>query len=310
MLSHTAVAMPETVAETVRPENCSLPSPRPLQWVIRCPASMKSDMHPMLNIAVRAARRGGSIIVRNLGRVDAADVTQKTYNEFVTEVDRQAEASILETIYRAYPHHSFLAEESGAQGEGDYVWVIDPLDGTTNFVHGFPVFSVSIALKVKGHLELGVIYDPLRQEIFTAVRGQGAQLNDRRIRVSRQRGLTGALLGTGFPFRELDALDSYLAIFRELITRTAGIRRTGSAAIDLAYVACARLDGFWEFGLKEWDMAAGALIIREAGGFVYDPLGGDDYLKMGDVVAGSEKVVQALLRTLHPHLPRSRRPEA
>lgn len=256
----------------------------------------------MLNIAVRAARQAGSIIVRNLGRVDAADVSRKGYNEFVTQVDKQAEAGIIETIHRAYPHHSFLAEESGTHGNDDYVWVIDPLDGTTNFIHGFPVFSVSIALKYKGQLEQGVVYDPLRQEIFSATRGQGAQLNERRIRVSRLRGLEGALLGTGFPYRQLNDLDTYLAIFRELLTKTAGIRRAGSAAIDLAYVACGRLDGFWEFGLKEWDMAAGALLIREAGGFVADFSGEDDFLEIGNVVTGNAKIFEQILKAVQAHM--------
>ncbi len=259
-------------------------------------------MQPALNIAVRAARRAGSIIVRNLGRVDASAISRKGVNDFVTVVDRQAEAEIIDTIHRAYPSHAVLAEESGLQGADEHVWVIDPLDGTTNFMHGFPVFSVSIALKLKGRLELGVVYDPLRQELFTASRGQGAQLNDRRIRVSRQRGLEGALLGTGFPYRQLKDLDSYLAIFRELLTRTAGIRRPGSAAIDLAYVACGRLDGFWEFGLKEWDMAAGALLIQEGGGIVTDVHGDALYLETGHIVAGAPRVSQALLRVLQPYI--------
>lgn len=255
-------------------------------------------MHPLVNIAVRAARRAGAIIVRNLGRVDAADADRKGYNDLVSEVDREAEAAIIETIHRAYPTHSILAEESGAHGRADYLWVIDPLDGTTNFLHGFPVFSVSIAIKYKGRLEHGVVYDPLRQEIFSASQGRGAQLNDRRIRVSRCRALGDALLGTGFPFRDLQHLDTYLAVFRELLTSSAGIRRAGSAALDLAYVACGRLDGFWEFGLKEWDMAAGALLIVEAGGFVSDFEGQDRYLDAGHVVAGVDKVHAAILRAV------------
>jgi myo-inositol-1(or 4)-monophosphatase len=255
-------------------------------------------MHPLVNIAVRAARRAGAIIMRNLGRIDAADAGRKGYNDLVSEVDREAEAAIIETIHRAYPTHSILAEESGAHGQADYLWVIDPLDGTTNFLHGFPVFSVSIAIKYKGRLEHGVVYDPLRQEIFSASQGRGAQLNDRRIRVSRCRALRDALLGTGFPFRDLEHLDTYLAVFRELLTSSAGIRRAGSAALDLAYVACGRLDGFWEFGLKEWDMAAGALLIVEAGGFVSDFEGQDRYLDTGHVVAGVDKVHAAILRAV------------
>ncbi len=258
-------------------------------------------MHATLNIAVRAARRAGGIIIRHLGRVDASAVSRKGANDFVTEVDHQAEAAIVDTIHRAYPNHAVLAEESGRHGTDEHVWIVDPLDGTTNFMHEFPVFSVSIAFQVRGRLEVGVVYDPLRQELFTATRGQGAQLNDRRIRVSRQRGLEGALLGTGFPYRQMKDLDSYMAIFRELLTRTAGIRRPGSAALDLAYVACGRLDGFWEFGLKEWDMAAGALLIRESGGFVTGASDDEDYLLSGNIVAGAERVHAAILRTVRAH---------
>ncbi len=257
-------------------------------------------MHPIVNIAVKAARRAGSIIVRHVGRVNASDISVKGYNDYVTEVDRQAESAIVETIRHAYPGHGILAEESGAHGTGDHVWVIDPLDGTTNFMHGFPVFSVSIGVKYRDRMEHGVVYDPLRQELFTATRGEGAQLNDRRIRVSRSKGLNQALLGTGFPFREMERLDNYLAVFRELLKSTAGIRRAGSAALDLAYVASGRLDGFWEFGLKEWDMAAGALLILEAGGFVADCDGSDRYLESGNIVAGTEKVkagIDAVLRS-------------
>lgn len=259
-------------------------------------------MHPLVNMAIRAARRAGSIIVRNFGRVDAADAVRKGYNDFVSEVDRQAEAAIIDTIHKAYPGHGILAEESGAHGQAEYVWVIDPLDGTTNFLHGFPVFSVSIGVKHKGRLEHGVVYDPLRQEIFSASHGGGAQLNDRRIRISRCRSLKDALLGTGFPFRELKHLDVYMGIFRELLTKTVGIRRPGSAALDLAYVACGRLDGFWEFGLKEWDIAAGALLVREAGGFISDFSGNEDYLSSGDVVCGTDKVFPALLSIIQERL--------
>ena len=260
-------------------------------------------MHPMLNIAVRAARRAGDIIVRHLDRVQGLSVRAKTRNDFVTEVDQLAEAAIIDTLLKAYPGHSILAEESGVQGDNPYRWVIDPLDGTTNFLHGFPQFAVSIALKHKGVIEQGVIYDPLRNELFTATRGEGALLNNRRIRVSRQPGLEGALLGTGFPFREKAYLDTYLATFKTLIEGTAGIRRAGAAALDLAYVACGRLDGFWEFGLKEWDMAAGALLITEAGGMVGDMHGGDTYLQTGAIVGGTPKVFLELLKRIKPHLP-------
>ena len=255
-------------------------------------------MHPLVNIAVRAARQAGAIIVRNLDRVSASDAIRKGHNDFVTEVDRQAEAAIIQTIRKAYPDHSILAEESGAQGGSEYQWIIDPLDGTTNFLHGFPVFSVSIAVSYRGRLQHAVVYDPLRQEIFSASRGSGAQMNDRRIRVSRCRSMDDALLGTGFPFRNLDKLGVYLRVFEELLTRTAGIRRAGSAALDLAYVACGRLDGFWEFGLKEWDMAAGALLIKEAGGFVSDFKGEDGFLHSGHIVAGTDHVFRSLQKTV------------
>ncbi|HLA74901.1 MAG TPA: inositol-1-monophosphatase [Gammaproteobacteria bacterium] len=259
-------------------------------------------MHPMLNIAVRAARSAGNIIARAVDRVDTFNVALKSQNDFVTEIDHQAEQEIIKVIRKAYPNHGILAEESGAQNGDEYIWVIDPLDGTTNFLHGFPQFSVSIGIKYKGQLEQGVVYDPLRQELFTATRGGGAQLNDRRLRVSRAKGLEGALLGTGFPFKHQQHLDPYLNTFRALFPMTAGIRRAGSAALDLAYVAAGRLDGFWEIGLSEWDMAAGILIIQEAGGMVSDFSGGNDYLETGNVVAGTPRVYKAMLETIAPHL--------
>lgn len=255
-------------------------------------------MHPLLTIAVRAAREAGKVIVREMDRVDALDVTTKGLNDYVSEVDRRAERAIITTVRRSYPDHAILGEETGADGTDDHVWVIDPLDGTTNYLHGFPVFSVSIAVKYRGKVEHAVVFDPLRNELFTASRGRGAQLNSHRIRVSRRTGLEGALLGTGFPFRDLKDLDAYLAIFRELLTKTAGIRRPGSAALDLAYVACGRLDGFWEYGLKEWDMAAGTLLIQEAGGAVSDFEGGEAYLASGNVVGGGLRVQGAILEVV------------
>jgi len=262
-------------------------------------------VHPMLNIAVRAARAGGNVILRYVDRVDTVNVSTKAYNDYVTEVDRQAERTIIDVIHKAYPDHSVLAEESGGNERGDYVWVIDPLDGTTNFIHGFPQFAVSIALQYRGRLEQAVVYDPLRTEVFTATRGEGARLNERRIRVSRCAVLRDALLGTGFPFRRLSELDAYLETFRALIPRSAGIRRAGSAALDLAYVAAGRLDGFWEFGLQPWDMAAGALLVQEAGGIVTDLSGESGYLESGDILAASPKVHRAILKhlrqTSEPH---------
>jgi myo-inositol-1(or 4)-monophosphatase len=252
-------------------------------------------VHPLLNIAIRAAREAGKVILRELDRVDALDVTTKGLNDYVSEVDRRAEQAVITTIRRSYPDHAVLGEESGLEGRSDHVWVIDPLDGTTNYLHGFPVFSVSIGVKYRGRVEHAVVFDPLRNELFTATRGSGAQLNSRRIRVTRRPGLEGALLGTGFPYRDLEHLDAYLAIFRDLLVRSAGIRRAGSAALDLAYVACGRLDGFWEFGLHEWDMAAGTLMIQEAGGAVTDVVGGDRFLASGNVVGGGLRVHGAIL---------------
>jgi len=260
-------------------------------------------VQPLLNIAVRAARRAGDVIIRSLNRLESLTVTSKGRNDFVTEVDQAAEAEIIATVRRHYPHHAFLAEESGSSGENETVWIIDPLDGTTNFLHGFPVFAVSIAVQQRGRLEIGVIYDPMRQEVFTAARGAGAHLENHRMRVSRQRGLEGALLATGFPFREDERYaDNYFAMFRMLASMTAGIRRPGSAALDLAYVACGRVDGFWEMGLKPWDTAAGTLMIREAGGRV-GTLGGDEYRLGANIVAGAPKVYEELISALAPHVP-------
>ncbi|WP_031432982.1 inositol monophosphatase family protein [Methylomarinum vadi] len=259
-------------------------------------------MHPMLNIAVRAARNAGDLIQRSADNIDRLTINQKSKYDYASEVDYQAEREIIRVIRNAYPEHAILAEESGEHEGNDYVWVIDPLDGTTNFLHGFPQYSVSIALKVKGKIELGVIYDPGRDELFTAERGGGAMLNNRRIRVARQASLQGALLGTGFPFRSEEHLDDYLAMFRSLCAATSGIRRPGSAALDLAYVAAGRLDGFWEIGLKEWDMAAGVLLIQEAGGVVTDFSFNSHYLQSGNIIAGNPKMHQLIYQHIEPHV--------
>jgi len=259
-------------------------------------------MHPTLNIAVRAARSAGNVIIRNLGRLDSLSVHTKDRNDFVTEVDKQAEQEIIYILHKAFPDHSILAEESGAHQGNDYQWIIDPLDGTTNFLHGFPQFAVSIALRHKGRLEQGVVYDPLRQELFTASRGGGAMLNDRRIRVTNRKSLDGALLGTGFPFKSQQHLEAYLDMFRALFPHTAGIRRPGSAALDLSYVAAGRLDGFWEIGLNIWDMAAGVLLIQEAGGLSSDFVGGSNHLESGNLVAGNPKLFAEILKTIRPHV--------
>jgi myo-inositol-1(or 4)-monophosphatase len=259
-------------------------------------------MHPYLNTAVKAARRAGDIIVRGLSRFEGMETASKGLNDFVTNIDLAAEAAIIETLRDAYPHHAFLAEESGASGEGEVVWIIDPLDGTTNFMHGFPTFAVSIACQMAGRMEHAVIYDPMRQEIFSASRGSGAYLESKRLRVSRQRTLDGALIGTGFPYRDnLHLLDPYMGMMKAVMQRAAGLRRPGSAALDLAYVAAGRTDGFWEIGLKAWDTAAGTLLIREAGGLVAT-LDGGEYKQNGNIVAGNPRVFNELLEALAPYL--------
>jgi myo-inositol-1(or 4)-monophosphatase len=264
-------------------------------------STLRAEMHGMVNIAIRAARRAGELMVRQLNQLESLKVVEKGKNELVTQVDEAAEAAIVEVIRDHYPDHSILAEESGATGDHEYEWVIDPLDGTTNYVHGFPVFSVSIAVMRAGELEHGVVYDPLRQEIFSATRGQGAQLDGRKIRVSKRTHLQQALISTGFPYRDnLKHIDSYLEMLRAVMLETVGVRRPGSAALDLCYVAAGRVDGFWELGLSKWDIAAGALIIREAGGRISDFRGGDGYLDTGNVVTGNPKIYAALSKLLAP----------
>ncbi len=260
-------------------------------------------MQALLNTAVKAARKGGDTALRYLNRIGDIEVRSKARNEFVTQVDHAAEAAIISSIRERYPHHGILAEESGHHAGDECTWIIDPLDGTTNYIHGFPVFSVSIAVKVRGQLEAGVVYDPCRQELFTAIRGGGAQLDGRRIRVSAWQGLEGALIGTGFPYRSNNEwLPRYMPMLQAVMENTAGVRRPGSAALDLSYVAAGRLDGFWEFGLSIWDIAAGALMIREAGGMIASLTPGQDVLETGNVIAGSPRVCEALHRLLASHL--------
>ncbi len=259
-------------------------------------------MQPMLNIAVRAARSAGDYIVRKLNRLPEIQVETKARNDYVSEVDREAEARIIDTLLKAYPKHGILAEESGETIGGEpYRWIIDPLDGTTNFLHGFPHFAVSIACQREDRLLHAVIYDPTKQELFTASRGDGANLNNRRLRVSSIKTTTGALLATGFPFKHHEQLDVFLKLFSEFFTTACDIRRAGSAALDLAYVAAGRLDGFWEDGLNAWDIAAGALIIREAGGIITDYNGDDGYLELGQVIAGNPKILTEMLRKIRQH---------
>ena len=262
-------------------------------------------MHTALNIAIKAARRAGQIINRASNDIELLKVSSKQPNDFVTEVDKAAEKAIIETLQEAYPGYGILAEESGlsAGQDSEYQWIIDPLDGTTNFIHGMPQYAVSIALAKSGIVEQAVVFDPNRNELFTASKGAGAFLNERRIRVSRRTRLGEALIGTGFPYRMFDKIDLYLAIFKELAEKTAGQRRPGAASLDLAYVACGRYDGFWEFGLSPWDMAAGALLISEAGGLVSDLRGDANYLETGNLIAGTPKVFAPLLKLIDGNLP-------
>ncbi|MBI5918228.1 MAG: inositol monophosphatase [Nitrosomonadales bacterium] len=259
-------------------------------------------MHPMLNIAVKAARRAGNLIHRAADKIDHLTVTKKSHSDYVSEVDRAAEQSIIETLLDAYPNHAILAEESGTQGDSEFVWIIDPLDGTTNFLHGFPQYAVSIALQQNGVLTQAVIYDPTKNDIFTATRGRGAFLNDRRIRVSKRIHLADALIGTGFPYTNFDHEEAYIAIFREFMQKTSGLRRPGAASLDLAWTAAGRFDGFFETGLKPWDIAAGCLLITEAGGMVSDLSGNDSFLKSGHICAGSPKIHEQMLEIIKPHL--------
>ncbi len=264
-------------------------------------------MHPLLNTAIKAARRAGSVILRHLDQLERLTIETKGRNDFVSQVDRQAEALIIEVIRTAYPDHAILAEESGYQQGNDYQWIIDPLDGTTNYLHGYPQFAVAIALQHRGRLEQAVVFDPLRNELFTASRGSGAQLNERRMRVSHVGSMKFALLGTGFPFRAEKHLETWIDTFRVLLTRSSGVRRAGSAALDLAHVACGRLDGFWEFGLSPWDIAAGCLLIEEAGGLISDLAGGQRFLETGNVIAGNPRIYGKLVPLVQHELPQDLR---
>ncbi|WP_339897846.1 inositol monophosphatase family protein [uncultured Gilvimarinus sp.] len=263
-------------------------------------------MEPMLNIALRAARKAGELIERAAERVDLVSIEEKGRNDFVTEVDKAAEKEIIYHLKKAYPDHSIIGEEGGSQpgANTDVEWIIDPLDGTTNFIHGIPQYSVSIACRIKGQLEHAVVYDPIKREEFTASRGRGATLNGRRIRVSSRRGLPGALIGTGIPFSgyALENISPYLAALQEIAGQTSGIRRPGSAALDLAYVAAGRFDAFWEMNLNSWDMAAGILLVKEAGGLVSDFHGGHGYMDSGNVVCGGPKVFKPILQIVKKHM--------
>ncbi len=261
-------------------------------------------MHPMLNIAVRAARKAGNLIAKHYETPDAVEASQKGSNDFVTNVDREAERLIIEVIRKSYPQHTIITEESGelAGEDKDVQWVIDPLDGTTNFIKRFPHFSVSIAVRIKGRTEVAVVYDPMRNELFSAARGQGAQLNGYRLRGSTARDLDGTILATGFPFKVKQHAAPFINMVAKLFTECADFRRTGSAALDLAYVAAGRTDGYFEIGLKPWDFAAGELLVREAGGLVTDFTGGHGYITSGNIVAGNPRVVRAMLASIRDEL--------
>ncbi|WP_409422714.1 inositol-1-monophosphatase [Pseudaeromonas sp. ZJS20] len=264
-------------------------------------------MHPMLNIAVRAARNAGQVIAKNFGDHANVQTAEKAKNDLVTNVDREAEQAIVSTLLKAYPDHSIIGEEFGVQGNADseYQWIIDPLDGTTNFVKGIPHIAVSIALRVKGRTEVGVVFDPLRNELFTASRGNGAQLNGYRIRVGQSKSLDGTVLATSFPHRHRHYLDAYKKMFDGIFTECADIRRAGTASLDLAYVAAGRVDGYWEMCLKPWDLAAGELIAREAGALATDFVGGHNFYTSGNIVCGNPRVVKCLLAKIREDLPES-----
>ena len=259
-------------------------------------------MHPTLNIAVKAARRAGSIITRASEDIGSLTVNDKSYNDFVTEVDLASEKEIIRVLKVAYPDHAFLGEESGLSHQADNIWIIDPLDGTTNFLHGFPQYCISIALEEKGEITQAAIYDPNRNDLFTATKGQGAYLNQRRMRVSNKSKLKESILGTGFPFRDFQHLPVYLKIFEEVVRGTSGIRRPGSAALDLAYVAAGWFDGFFEINLSKWDIAAGGLLVTEAGGIVSDFSEKDGWLESGNIVATNPKIYDPLIKIIQSHI--------
>ena len=259
-------------------------------------------MHPTLNIAVKAARRAGSIITRASEDIGSLTINDKSYNDFVTEVDLASEKEIIRVLKTSYPDHAFLGEESGLSHQADNVWIIDPLDGTTNFLHGFPQYCISIALEQKGEITQAVIYDPNRNDLFTATKGQGAYLNQRRMRVSNKSKLKESILGTGFPFRDFQHLPVYLKIFEEVVRGTSGIRRPGSAALDLAYVAAGWFDGFFEINLSKWDIAAGGLLVTEAGGIVSDFSEKDGWLESGNIVATNPKIYDPLVKIIQSHI--------
>ncbi len=257
-------------------------------------------MNPFLNTAIKAARLAGRVISYNAEQLDRLNVTAKGHADFVSEVDHQAEQEIIHAVREAYPEHAIFAEESGKSAGNEFEWIIDPLDGTTNFLHGIPQYAVSIAMRENGVLKVAVVFDPIKDELFTAAKGEGALLNDRRIRVSGTKDMEFSLLATGFPYKDMKNLDLWTDCFRSLLPETSGVRRAGSAALDLAWVAAGRYDGFWEFDLNTWDIAAGVLLIQEAGGMVSEVDGGRDYLESGDIMVANPVIYRKMLRKLTP----------
>lgn len=255
-------------------------------------------MHPLMNIAIKAARSASKIILRATDRLDTIQVTEKKFNDFVTEVDKNAEQEIINIIHDSYPDHAILGEESGESGKSDYTWIIDPIDGTNNFFHGHPHFCISIGIKFKNTIEHGLIYDPLRNELFTATRGAGAYLNDRRIRVAQRKQFAGSIISSGFGNKLIENVSDYLKILTTILPQATGIRQSGSAALDLAYVASGRIDGFWAMALSPWDIAAGVVIIKEAGGIVDDFDGNGKYMETGNVIAGNQNIFNLILQII------------
>lgn len=253
-------------------------------------------MHPTINIAIKAARKAGDIILRYHNQIELLNIKNKAKNDFVSEIDKASETEIINEIHEAFPEHSILAEETGEITKDiKYQWIIDPLDGTNNYLHKYPHYAISIAMYERDKAKHCVIYDPFKEELFYASRGMGAYLNDNRIRVSNTKEMQNALIGTGFPFRNADFLTKYLEIFAEIHPKVTDIRRSGSAALDLAYIAAGRLDGFWEFGLNKWDIAAGILLIKEAGGFISDFSGKNNLFAENGIIAGNEDCFKELL---------------
>lgn len=266
--------------------------------------SSSVQLHPMLNIAIKAARTAGSLINRASLDLESLKVSTKGPNDFVTEVDAACEQAIIDTLLQAYPQHGIHGEETGrvhGNSQSDYIWIIDPLDGTTNFLHGLPIYCTSIALAFKGQVQQAVVYDPNRNDLFYASKGKGAFLNDKRLRVSKRIRLSDSLIGTGFPFRSGDAFDEYMTVFAQVMKACAGLRRPGAAALDLAYVAAGYYDGFFEKNLNAWDVAAGSLLVTEAGGLVGNFTGEADFLDQREIIAGTPKVYGQLVNLLTPY---------